>query len=111
LAEVLACLRQHNLKVKLSKCDFFKSELRFLGYVMTDTGEKPDPNKVKAVADWPLPQTAFEVCAFLGLANYFRKFIRGFAAMTAPLNNLLLGICKHEKSWQITPTRPTGHGH
>jgi hypothetical protein len=53
------------------------------------------------VTAWPLPQTAFEVRAFLGLANYFRKYIQGFAAMVAPLTNLLKGLSKHEKEGNL----------
>jgi hypothetical protein len=62
---------------------------------------KPDPSKVSAVTDWPLLQTAFEVRAFLGLANYFRKYIQGFAAMVAPLTDLLKGLNKHEKEGKL----------
>jgi hypothetical protein len=58
---------------------------------------KPDPAKVQVLVDWPVPQTAFEVQSSLGLANYFRKYIQGFAAMVVPLTDLLKGLSKHEK--------------
>jgi uncharacterized protein YciI len=62
---------------------------------------KPVPSKVQVVVNWPIPQTAFEVRSFLGLANYFRKYIRGFAAMVALLTNLLKGLSKHEKEGRL----------
>jgi hypothetical protein len=73
----------------MSKCEFFKDELKFLGHIISSSGMKPDPSKVKAVVDWPTPQTASEVRSFLGLANYFCHNTQGFAAMVAPLTNLL----------------------
>jgi hypothetical protein len=99
LFQVLAALRQYKLKAKVQKCEFFKPELKFLGHTVPASGMKPDPSKVSAVTDWPLLQTAFEVRAFLCLANYFRKCIQGFAAMVAPLTDLdlLKGLNKHEK--------------
>jgi AcrR family transcriptional regulator len=101
LSQVLAFLRQCGLKAKMSKCDFFKAELKFMGHIVSSSGMKPDPAKVQVVVDWPVPQTTFEVRSFLGLANYFRKYIRGFAAMVAPLTNLLKGLSKHEKEGRL----------
>jgi hypothetical protein len=97
LSQVLSCLRQHGLKAIMCKFDFFKTELKFLRNIVSSNGMKPDLFKGKVVVDWPTPQTAFEVRSFLGLANYFRKYIRGLAALVTPRTNLLKGLSKHEK--------------
>jgi AcrR family transcriptional regulator len=98
LEMVLHLLRQHNLFAKMKKCEFFKPELKYLGHVVSGAGVKPDPSKVETIAGWPTPSSVHEVRQFLGLANYFRKFIRGYAAMTAPLTDLLKGLSKQERA-------------
>jgi hypothetical protein len=67
LSHVQSCLRQGGQKAKMSKCDFFKAELKFLGHIVSSSGMKPDPAKVQVVVDRPVPQTTFEVRSFLGL--------------------------------------------
>ena len=89
---VLTILRQHDLKAKRSKCEFFKPELKFMSHLISANGMRPDPAKVSSVVDCPTPVSAYEVRSFLGLANYFRKYIRAFAATAAPLTALLKGI-------------------
>jgi hypothetical protein len=101
LQQVLHTLRQKELKAKLSKCDFFKDELKFLGHIVSAKGIQPDPAKVAVVSDWPTPKTIYDVRSFLGLANYFRKFIRGYAAISAPLTDLLKGVNKQEKKGRL----------
>jgi hypothetical protein len=88
LTRVLARLREQKLYAKLSKCDFLTSELCYLGHVVGRDGLKVDPAKVKAIEDWPTPTTATHVRQFLGLANYFRKFVKGYSAIAAPLTHL-----------------------
>ena len=89
LRTVLERLEQHQFYCKLSKCDFFKSSVTFLGHIVSADGVRPDPRKTAAVQGWSVPSGVPELRAFLGLANYFRKFIRAYAAMAAPLTNLL----------------------
>ena len=91
LRTVLQRLREHKLYIKLSKCDFNCPELPFLGHIVGRGGVKVDPAKVKAVREYPRPRTLHDVRAFLGLANYFRRFMRGFAAQVAPLTDLTRG--------------------
>jgi hypothetical protein len=85
---VLAKLEKADLPVKLSKCEFHKSEVQFLGYRVSSEGLSPDPRKVQAVEEWPEPTTMNDVQAFLGLMNYYRKFIKDFGNLAIPLNNL-----------------------
>ena len=85
---VLAVLKQHQLQVKLKKCVFARNSIPFLGFLVTSAGVCPDPAKVKAVVDWPLPTNVTEVRSFLGFANYCRRFIKDFAATAAPLTEL-----------------------
>ncbi|GBG68935.1 hypothetical protein CBR_g3634 [Chara braunii] len=75
--------------VALEKSEFFLSEISFLGYIVTVDGLKPDPRKVAAVQDAPAPVTLIQVRAFLGLASYYRRFIKGFVGIAKPLTNLL----------------------
>ncbi|GBG66140.1 hypothetical protein CBR_g57022 [Chara braunii] len=76
-------------KVALEKSEFFLSKISFWGYIVTDEGLEPDPRKVAAVREAPAPVTLTQVRAFLGLASYYRRFIRSFACLAKPLTNLL----------------------
>jgi len=86
---VLKKLRSHKLYAQLPKCDFGLSELKFVGHVIGDFGVKPDPAKVQVVTDWPEPQNAAELRSFLGLAQYFPKFMQGYAQIVHCLYDLL----------------------
>jgi hypothetical protein len=96
--QVLTRLHQHGYIAKLSKCEFFKTRITFLGHLITPEGIHPDPNKIKVVQNWPVPSTVREVRAFLGLCNYFRKFINNYSSITAPLSDLLRGNVPRSKS-------------
>ena len=72
-------IRTAGLKLKPSKCHFLRKEVAFLGHVVSSDGIKTDPEKVKAVKTWPVPQNIKELQSFLGLAGYYRKFIFGFS--------------------------------
>ena len=89
LRTVMQVIEDHQLKCKLKKCEFNKVELQFLGHVVGKSGLKTDPSKIDAIKDWPRPRNVHEMKCFLGLTNYFRKFIKGYANRVAPLNNLL----------------------
>lgn len=89
LKEVFDCFRQYNLKLQPSKCHFLKSELVYLGHLITDSGIHPDPQKLTAIQNYPVPRNAKEIKSFIGLAGYYRKFIDGFATLAKPLNSLL----------------------
>ena len=88
LHEVFEVLREHRLYAKRSKCSFFTDELHFLGYIVNQHGIAADPAKTAAVAAWPQPTSVRQVRSFLGLANYYRKFVPHFSRTAAPLNAL-----------------------
>ena len=90
-------LKQHNLKLKGSKCEFFRSEIIYLGHVVTREGIQTDPEKTKAIKTWPVPRSVKDVRAFLGFTGYYRRFIRNYATIARPLNDLLVGHCTSGK--------------
>ena len=91
LEKVLASLREHELLAKGSKCELFRSELEFLGFLVGRDGVRPVPAKVAAVQAVPAPETVSHLRSFLGMANFFRHHIPSFADIAAPLNGLLKG--------------------
>ena len=89
LDNVFKRLRSFELKLKARKCRFFQEKTIYLGYVISKEGVSADPEKVRTVQDWPVPSDKKDVRSFLGLASYYRKFIKGFVAISKPLNTLL----------------------
>ena len=88
LGIVLQILRENGLKAKLSKCEFNKAELHFLGHVIGKDGVAVDPAKIAVIEKWPLPKSLKELQSFVGLANYFKKFVDHFSFVVAPLTAL-----------------------
>ena len=72
----------------MSKCFFFQSSVKFLGYVVSAEGIHVNPDKIDVIANWPRPRSPTEVRSFLGLGNYFKRFVQGYAKLTAPLVQL-----------------------
>jgi hypothetical protein len=89
LKQVFQLLKSHNLHLKLSKCSFARDKLEFLGHVISKEGVATDPTKVSIVQNWPIPECVKDVRRFLGMAGYYRKFVRGFGIISKPLTNLL----------------------
>jgi len=87
--KVLELLRENKLYAKMSKCEFFKEEISFLGHVVNSEGVSMEKEKVRATQDWPTPTTVTGVRAFLGLAGYYRRFVKGFSRIASPLTSLL----------------------
>ena len=87
---MLQLLRYHLLYAKFSKCEFWLTEMRFLGHVVSASGVSVDPQKVKAVMSWERPKSVFEIYIFLGLAGYYRRFIEDFSRIAAPMTRLTL---------------------
>jgi hypothetical protein len=88
VAKVLEVLKDNQLYVGLDKCAFGLSEIDFLGHVVSADGIKPDPKKVAAVTEWPMPTSVREVRGFLGLTGYYRRFIKHYAQKAYPLTEL-----------------------
>ena len=88
LSLVLDRLREANLKLKPSKCDFARTVVNFLGFKVSAEGIFPQKEKIEAVKSFPVPKSVKEVRSFLGLCNYYRRFVEGFAQIASPLNKL-----------------------
>jgi hypothetical protein len=102
LSEVLTLMHHHSLFAKLSKCCFGFTTVDYLGHTISSQGVHMDRSKVKAVLDWLVPQTLKQLRGFLGLSGYYRRFIRNYAFIAAPLTTLLK---KDAFGW--TPTAAT----
>ncbi len=89
LQKVLKRLQEVGLKLKLTKCEFFKPKIKFLGHEVDEQGIHTVDDKIAAVVKFPQPKTAENVRSFLGLAWYYRPFIKSFAARANPLTKLL----------------------
>ena len=88
LRVVLQLLIDHQLYAKFSKCEFWLTEVRFLGHVVSVSGMSVDPEKVEAVMSWERPELVFEIRGFLGLAGYYMRFIVDFFRLAAPMTRL-----------------------
>ena len=96
LGAVFARLKEHNLMLKASKCEFMKSRVTYLGHVVSESGIETDPDKTEAIRTWPIPRSVKDVRAYLGFTGYYRRFIQNYARIARPLNDLLIGhsTCK-----------------
>ena len=89
LIEIFDRFRLHNLKIQTDKCEFLKDEIVYLGHTITKEGVSPNPGKIQAVIDYPVPTTTKQVKQFVALCSYYRKFVLNFSEIAAPLNELL----------------------
>jgi hypothetical protein len=95
---VLLGLCDHRLYAKLSKCDFWLREIKFLGHTISQDGVSVDPEKVQEVMDWKPPTTVWQIRSFLGLVGYYRRFIPDFSKIAKPMTELLKRGVKYEGS-------------
>ncbi len=110
LEEIFSRFKFCGLKLNPSKCSLAKSEVQFLGHIVSKDGVQPDPSNVQSVQDWPVPCSPTEVRAFLGLCSYYRKFIKKLLTMQSlsidwqkrMLDSVgLLNVMRHLLIWSI----------
>ena len=88
LRVVLELFRAHKLYAKFEKCEFWQRKVKFLGHVVSREEVTVDLSKIEAVQDWAYPKNAFKICSFLGLAGYYRWFVKDFSRLASPLTRL-----------------------
>ena len=91
LKEVFSRIRAAGLKVKREKCQFVQESVKFLGHIVSARGTEPDPSKIEAVRDFATPSSLTDVRAFIGMASYYRRFIKNFADIATPLHDMTKG--------------------
>ncbi|XP_072971810.1 uncharacterized mitochondrial protein AtMg00860-like [Typha angustifolia] len=89
LKEVLNLLRQHELKVKLSKCIWREQQVEYLRHIILAQGIAADPRKIACMLEWPMPKNLKELRGFWGLTRYYRRFVVGYGKIATPLSMLL----------------------
>ncbi|MGL4388093.1 MAG: reverse transcriptase domain-containing protein, partial [Brevinema sp.] len=90
LRNVFTRISENNLKLQPDKCEFLRKEVAYLGHIITSKGLLPNPEKIKAVKDYPVPKNVKDIQAFFGLAGYYRRFIKDFSKIVKPINKLLI---------------------
>lgn len=105
LRRLLNRLREYGVLVNPAKCVWGQPEVTFLGYHVSASGTRPLDAKVQAIQDFPVPQTVKELRRFLGMLNFYRRFIPNAAKVQAPLNGILAGKVTKNQPVQMTPTQ------
>ena len=105
LRGVFQKMREAGLKLKPSKCDFFKDRIAYLGHIVSKAGIETDPKKIADIKEWPQPKTVTDVRQFLGFINYYRKFIKQYAQIANPLNKLISGENTKKKNKKVEWTQ------
>ena len=105
LRGVFQKLREAGLKLKPSKCKFFKDRIAYLGHIVSKVGIETDPKKIQDIQEWPRLKMVTDIRQFLGFTNYYRKFIKHYAVVANPLNKLISGdnVKKKNKKVEWTP--------
>ena len=97
-------LYEAGLRLKPKKCDLFSTKVKFLGYLITESGIRTDPDKTKLIEDWPTPTCTRDVRKYLGLISYYRKFVPKFSEKASALTQLLKGkLVKRDRSKMFVP--------
>ena len=91
LCVVFDQFREYNLKLKPSKCNFFKKEITYLAHIVSEDGLQTSSSNLEVIMECMLPLTSMKVYAFLGLIGYYQRFIKGFACIAQPLSEILAG--------------------
>ena len=104
--KVLQLLEEKQLYAKRSKCFFGVQEVEYLGHIVSHEGVKVDPSKITAIKEWKIPTSIKHLRGFLGLTWYYRKFVKNYGRISAPLTTLL---SKDAFSWTLEATKPFEH--
>ena len=88
LSLTLQLLREHQLYAKLSKCEFYRDRIQYLGHIISKEGLCIDLEKIEAIKNWPTPKNVIEVRSFIGLVRYYRRFIEGFSKVAHSITSL-----------------------
>ena len=86
MEKILSTLQNHGLYTHKEKCYFGMQTIKYLGYVIDSEGVHVHPKKIQVIKDWPTPRNLTELRSFLGLANFYRRFVFGFLHLSWPLN-------------------------
>ena len=89
LDEVFGCMKRAGFKCKPSKCEILRDSIKYLGRMVDRHGLRPDPEAVEAVLTWKAPRTDTQLLSFLGFANYYREFLKGYADKVYPMQKLM----------------------
>lgn len=106
LFTVLERLEDYGLKLSIDKCQFCRSDVKYLGHVISAAGVATDPEKIKAVAEWEQPTDLKSLQSFLGFCGYYRRFIGNFSAIVRPLTDLTRGYMPTRKGRSKTKDQP-----
>jgi transposase InsO family protein len=96
--KVMDRLRQYSLYINLKKCAFATESVEFLGFIVRTDGVTMDPSRVDTILEWPTPTTFKDVQIFLGFANFYRRFIKGYSKIVGPITDLLKGSVQGKKA-------------
>jgi hypothetical protein len=99
IRHVLQTLWKHKLCANLENCTFGMTQVQYLGYIIDERGVHVDPTKIQVIQDWPTPTTLKELRIFLGLSNFYRRFMLGFSYITWPLSQVTKGGAKEKFFW------------
>jgi len=97
--EVLQILQDNDLYLKPEKCEFNKTSMKYLGFVITPGKIEMDPTKLRGITEWPAPRNLRQLQSFLGFGNFYRRFIHHYSDLTKPLNELL----QKKTKWNWSP--------
>ena len=97
LEAVFQKLMAAGLKLKPTKCFFFRDEIEYLSHVVSGKGISTNPKKIEAVTKWPTPKTVYDVRSFLGFVGYYRRFIKNFSKITKPIREVITGLENQSK--------------
>jgi hypothetical protein len=101
IQQVLHTLRQHKLYANLEKCSFGMDRVHYLGYIIDQHGVHVDPTKIQVIRDWLAPTTLTKLWIFLGLANFYHKFMLGFSHIAWALTKITRGGGKAKFAWAL----------